>query len=212
MEQTLSQHLPYPVENDPGDGALQLQVLAEAIDAKLVAAFAAYREVVNPPTAVVNLSANQTGIVNSTETQILFDQDLYIMGDWALTPSWLFFPETGYYRVGTYINSLVAGAVTAQSSVQVYLFAPYVSSLPLATYTREVFTNQDFQPATATNIHQVVETLVRCDVVNTTPSNVEPTDYSGILASIWHANTASAIDVIAGSKMWAYKVSELEGF
>lgn len=210
MDQTASQQLPYPEINDPADEALQLQVLAEAIDAKLVAQFAAQRRVANPPCAIVNLSANQTGVVAGTATQIFFDQILYQQGAWLLAPTSLFFPETGYYRCGAYMLSGPSGAATLGSSLVLTMRYPYVQALPFSSYTVEEFEEQNFQSGTTGNEHQLAEGLVRVDVVNTAPGNFSPIDYSGIAAYILHSNAASAVTVVAGSKMWAYKVGELE--
>lgn len=210
MEVTDSQALPYPEINDPADGALQLQVLAEAIDAKLVAQFAAQRRIVNPPACVVRLAANQTGVVAETTTQIFFDQIIYQQGSWLLAPTSLFFPETGYYRIGAYMVSGPSGAATLGSRLILTLRYPYVQALPFSTYTVEEFKTQNFQSGTAGNEHQLAEGLVRVDVVNATPGNFSPIDYSGIASYILHSNVASTVTLVASSRMWAYKVSELE--
>lgn len=208
MEQTSSQHLPYPDENDPAAWALQLQVLAEAIDAKLVDDFAAFRNVINTPALVVNLSTNQTGIA-TTGDDIFFDQILYMNGAWTLTPTYLVFPETGYYRIGTYIVSNPSAGVTANSSVIVTLRYVYVPSYPFYSRTVEDFETRNWQSSTGGE-HMVAEGLIRVDTVNPYPSSSSPSDYSMARVRIGHANVASTLNVIAGSKMWGYKVSELE--
>jgi hypothetical protein len=211
MEQTTSQHLPYPTENDPANAALQLQVLAEAIDAKLVAQFALARQAFNVPAIMVNLSANQTGISNGTTTDILFDQILfeYPSGAWSLTPQFPFFPETGYYRIGLFVNSVPSGGVTANSACTITLRYPYVQQIPYTLYTIESYQDRCYQSNTSGE-YQLIEAMVRCDVVNTTPAYPSAQDYSGITATINHANVASTVNVLAGSKMWAWKTSELE--
>ncbi len=208
MDQTESQQLPYPEDNDPANWALQLQVLAEAIDAKLVADFAAFRDVINVPALVVNLSANQTGIP-TTGDDVYFDQVLYMNGNWTLTPSYLVFPETGYYRIGAYVVANPSGAVTANSSVITVLRYVYVPSYPFYSRTEEDFETRNWQSSTGGE-HMVSEGLIRVDAVNPFPSSTSPSDYSMARVRITHANAASTMDVIAGSKMWGYKVSELE--
>lgn len=210
MEQTGSQHLPYPDGNDPANWALQLQVLAEAIDAKLVTEFAAFRTTINRPVLVANLSANQTGIAASTTTDVLFDQTLFKAGTWQLDPTYAFPQETGYYRMGAYVVANPSGGVTANSSVYTSLEYAYVPSFPFYSYTTEEFISRNWQSSTGGE-HMVVEALVRVDVTNAAPSTSRPTDYSGARVTITHSNVASSLNVIAGSKMWAYKVSELEG-
>lgn len=210
MDQTSSQHLPYPEANDPADWALQLQVLAESIDAKLVAEFAGFRTAINRPVLVANLSANQTGIAASVTSDIFFDQILFKSGSWLLDPSYAFPQETGYYRMGAYVVANPSAGITANSSVYTSLTYAYVPSYPFYSYSTEEFISRNWQSSTGGE-HMVVETLVRVDVVNPAPSTFRPTDYSGARVTITHSNVASSLNVIAGSKMWAYKVSELEG-
>lgn len=211
MDETNSQELPYPEINDPAADALQLQVLAEAIDAKLVAKFAEIRTVLNPVAALVNLSVTQTGIPSSeTPNTVFFDQIVYQSGSWGLAPTYLFFPETGYYRIGAYTVTTASGAFTLNSRVEMTLNYPYIQAFPFTTVTTEYYTSQNFQSGSTASEHQVAEALVRCDVVNTLPSGLSPLNYSGISTTIVSSNVASTLNVIAGSKMWAYKVSELE--
>jgi hypothetical protein len=209
MEQTISQHLPYPGPNDPANAALQLQALAEAIDAKLVDQFAVARQAFNVPAIMVNLSANQTGVLNGTTTDILFDETVVEFGDWDLAPPFPFFPETGYYRIGLFVNSIPSGAVTANSACTITLRYPYVQQIPYTLYTVESYQDRCYQSNTGGE-YQLIEAMVRCDVVNTTPAYPSAQDYSGISATINHANVASTVNVLAGSKMWAWKTSELE--
>ena len=137
MDETNSQDLPYPEINDPAARALQLQILAEAIDAKLVAQFAAVRTVLNPVAALVNLSVTQTGIPSGeTPNTVFFDQILYQSGAWGLTPTYLFFPETGYYRIGAYTVTTASGAFTLNGRLEMTLNYSYIQAFPFTTSHR----------------------------------------------------------------------------
>lgn len=211
MEQTGSQHLPYPDGNDPGNWALELQVLAEAIDAKLVDQFADFRTVINAPALVVQLSATATGFAAGIDNEVLFDQVLYKSGNWQLDPNYLVFPETGYYRVGAFLIAVPSGAVTANSSIYTTVKYAYVPSYPFYSYTTEEHITRNWQSSVASGEYMTVEALIRVDAVNPFPSNSFPTDYSLARTTLTHSNVASTVNVTGGSKMWAFKVSELEG-
>lgn len=200
MEVTDSQLLPYPEGTDPGDGALDLQVLAEAIDAKLVAAFANFRSVVNAPVFMTRLSANQTGIVSGVTTTIQFDQIVYDTtgtSDPATPP----FSRTGYYRVGSYVSSNPSGGITANSSVRTFIVYRRQLITPFLGFTEEFFDTTTYQSSTGGE-EQSAEGLIRVDALDSPGSSIR--------CDILHANAASTLNVIAGSRMWFYWVSDLE--
>lgn len=211
MEQTESQHLPYPDENDPANAALQIQFLAETIDAKLVTQFAALREIVNPPTLVVRLSASITGVAQGVTTDVTFDEIMYESpaSGWTFAPATPFFPETGYYQIGCFVASQVSGGVTANSALTSTLRYARIQQLPYTLYEVETYINNNWQSGTGIE-YQTLEAFVRCDVVNEFPTFPGLADWSGISVSFVHNNAASTLNILAGSLMWAWKVSNLE--
>jgi hypothetical protein len=209
MDYTASQRLPYPTDYDPGAGALDLQILAESINDKLVEQFAAQRAIANTDVCLVNLSANQTGISSSVETQIFFNQTLFSSGSWLLNPFMIFPQTTGYFRIGAYMTCNPSGTVNTGNPVFFHVDYNYVSAYPFTTVTPEKWYSLNYLSNTGGE-HLVVEGLVRVDVPNATPSSSGALNYSGIGAWILHGNGASTMSVLAGTKMWMYKVSELE--
>lgn len=203
MEITDTQFFPYPEVNDPADDALDLQVLAEAIDAKLVTSFADFRAILNNEVYVSTLSANQTGFA-STAVEVDFDTEVYdtVTGGGG-PPATPFFNSTGYYRVGTYIISVPAGAVNANTSRFTFLEFRQQLSFPPGSVILEQAITLNWESNTGGE-HQVVENLIRVDNVDSPGSFIHVLFSSG--------NTSSNTTVFAGSMLWFYKVSELEDF
>ncbi len=202
MEVTDTQFLPYPEQNDPADDALDLQVLAEAVDTKLVAGFADFRAILNNPVYVSTLSANQTGF-GATAQEVSFDLEVYNSTGTNPFPSSPFFSTTGYYRVGTYVISVPAGVVDVNTSRFTYLEFRQQLSFPPGAVILEQWTTLNWESNTGGE-HQVSEGLIRVANVDSPGSFIHTLFSSG--------NTSSTTTVFAGSMIWFYKVSELEDF
>lgn len=206
MDVTDTQLLPYPEQNDPADDALDLQILAEAIDAKLVSQFANFRSILNTEVFISTLAVDETGFT-STPAEVTFDTTLYnstTNSSNSFFPEGPFFATTGYYRVGTYIVSAPAGAVNANTSRFVYLEYRQQLALPPGTVNLDQWVTLNWEPNTGNRENQVAEGLVRVDNVDSPGSFLHTLFASG--------NTSSTTTVFAGSMLWFYKVSELEDF
>lgn len=202
MELTDTQRFPYPGPFDPGNGALDLQVFAEAVDAKLTAAFVNFRAVLNNKVKVVGLLANVPGFVNGVEAEIPFDNILYdntVFG--SGTP---FFDEVGYYRVGAFILSNPSGAVTVNSLRLTRLQFRQQLAIPFSTVVFEDWFTQNYESNTGGE-YQVIEGLVR--VPNIDP----PGSFIRVLFTSFNAGSNTTVTGGAGgSLIWFYKVSNLE--
>jgi hypothetical protein len=205
MDITNTQSLPYPDCNDPGDGALDLQVLAEAIDAKLVAAFANFRAIVNRPAFIVGLSANQTGFASGSTADIIWDTTI-----WDSTPtgigglgSGVSFFQPGYWMIGCWISSVPSGGVTANSKLLIRMTYQGDLLVPVGAVHTESVAAANFQSNTGGE-DVVVTQLVRQEADNFPGS-------SGIVTiSLSHANVASTLSVNSTSMVWGFKVCDLE--
>src|SRR6476660_8368670 len=78
MELTPNLRLPYPDDNDPGDGALDLQVFAEATDAAITAQLVALRANINKPCRVAMLNTPTAGFAANVTT------DVFAAGTWTI--------------------------------------------------------------------------------------------------------------------------------
>jgi hypothetical protein len=202
MELTDTQDFPYPGPLDPGNGALDLQVFAEAVDAKLVAAFANFRAVLNNKVKVVGLLANVPGFVNGVEAEIPFDNVLYDSTGLAGTTA--FFTEVGYYRVGAFVLSNPSGAVTVNSLRLTRLQFRQQLAIPFSTVIFEDWYTQNYESNTGGE-YQIMEGLVRVPDVNT------PGSFIRVLFTSFNAGSnTTIIGGAGGSLIWFYKVGNLE--
>lgn len=206
MNLTDSQALPFPDCDDPGDGALQLQLLAEAIDAKLVDQFARFRSIVNRPAFVAGLNAPQPGYPTGISS-IPWEREVYnsaitsgIVGSSGIT-----FFQTGYWMVGAYLHSNPSGGVTANSLVYARLLYRGTLVAPIGGVNEELWISTNYQSSTGGE-HQVVTALVRQEYDGTA-------DFSGggaVSLQIDHQNAASTITIQQPTLIWGFKVCDLE--
>ena len=207
MKLTDTQLLPYPDGNDPGDGALDLQLLAQAIDAKLVTEFASFRSVRNKWVFVQSLGADQTGLVaNSTTTNfgsgtgvnfntIIYTTNLLTTGSSVTLTS----ANPGYFRVGMYVLSNPSGTVTANTYRTARITAVVGTGPPAFNSANEFYYTTNYESSTGGE-HQFVEAMVR----------IEAPAYSSFQFQVRHGNTGSTLTLKAGSLAWVYRVSDLE--
>lgn len=202
MELTDTQQFPYPGPFDPGDGALDLEVFAEAVDAKLTTAFANFRTVLNTKVKVVGLAASATGFVNGVETEIPFDTVLYDSTGFAGTTA--FFDQVGYYRIGAFVLSNPSAGVTVNSLRLARLQFRQQLAIPFGAVVFEDWFTQNYESNTGSEF-QVLEGLVRVPNVDTPGSFIRV-----LFTSFNAASTTTITGGIGGSLIWFYKVSNLE--
>lgn len=207
MRLTDTELLPFPDCTDPGDGALDLQVLAEAIDAKLVASFANFRKVVNVPCALWTLSVNATGFVNGDPSPINFDQLVFQSPQLAVTgPSTgVLIYTPGYYFVGMFLNASPSGGTTANADVTAMIEWKGDLNTPIGAQSRELFLTRNYLSVSAS------ESATVCMVVRQEFDGTALLNGGGLLTGyIWHQNAASTMTVNATSRLWAFKICDLE--
>jgi hypothetical protein len=213
VDVTDSQFLPFPTDNDPAAGALDLQILAEAIDAKLVTAFANYRATLNKKIKYSTMLVNGSSIAANTLTtvyptfstwSVLYDST---GGTAAANP----FDMTGFigmsggvYRAGMFLKTNPSGAVNANTRRFLQIEATIAQdSSPLPTVTVEGYFNEVVE-ANAGGTFQVLE----CEFF--VPFVTSSAFSSKVVASYFHTNTSSTVTYIAGSYAWLYRVADLE--
>jgi hypothetical protein len=213
MEVTDSQFLPYPTDNDPGDGALDLQVLAEAIDAKLVTAFASYRAALNRKVKYTFMAANGSAISANVLTTVYpnFSTWTTLYDSTGGTDTANPFDLTGFigmtggvYRAGMFLRTQPTGAVNANTRrfLQIEVRVAQDAS-PLPTTTIEGYFNEVTESSTGATF-QVLE----CEFFLTF---VTSSSFSSLItASYFHTHTSSTVTYLANSYAWLYRVSDLE--
>lgn len=217
MESTNNEMIPYPEDNDTGNGALDLQLLAERVDALAGAQQVELRRIINKPGRVIRLTNNfatTAGIVN----------DVFAAGIWAdvfssaypspiVTPGFGGFTNgglgstPGIYRVGMYLNVSITGALTANSLRQLTITAAVPSDATIfpGTISTKLARTVNFDPQGALGLTAELE------VYTPYPSN-PVSSFGGTVftATFLHANAASTVQVNAGSIGWIYRVADVE--
>lgn len=201
MRLTDSQLLPFPEANDPGDGALDLQVLAEAINAKLVAEFANFRSVLNDRQLEVVTLTSDFGPITSggTGTAISFDTVVFTSDGGGTT---IFFDPTvtagGIYAMGCFIISNPTGAITANSYRKTLLTATLYNGPSLNTFTTQTWASEVYETSSAGEYQNLMAVFYA-------PFPA----LSSVNALFQHGNTASTVNVKANSFMWLQRLGEI---
>jgi hypothetical protein len=198
---TDSQFLPYPEINDPGDGALDLQVLAEAIDAKLTQEFANFRSVLNNRQLEVVTLASDFGPISSGGTGITIGFDTVVFTSDGGGPTILFNPAIttgGIYAAGCYVISNPTGAVTANSYRKAMLQISLYNGPSVATFSNQTWSSEVYETTTGGE-HQHVMAVFYAPF----PA------FSSVSVAFQHGNTGSTINVKTGSIMWLQRLGEV---
>lgn len=201
MKLTGSQLLPYPEPNDPGDGALDLQVLAEAIDAKLVTEFANFRSVLNGrQLEVVNLLADFGPFTSSAPpASVSFDNVVFTSDGGG--PTIQFDPTVtsgAVYAAGLYLISNPTGTVTVNTHRSSRILVSLYNGPSLNTFTSQTWNVEVYETGTGGEHQQVMAVFYA-------PFPAQ----SLITPQFQHNNTGSSVNVLAGSYMWLQRLGEV---
>jgi hypothetical protein len=101
MLYTPSQGLPYPASRrEMANAPLASELLARAVDAKLSALSTGWTAEMNGPTVVLNLSANQTGIVANSDWPVFADTiTKQVPAGWSTSSQTFAARDDGWYHL-----------------------------------------------------------------------------------------------------------------
>lgn len=194
---TDSQGLPYP---EPEDfvSSLQLQTLAEAIDAKIQALNVGFDAVNARSARIVRLSANQTGLPSGTETQVLFDT--YIYGsDPNHSPNSISFDG---FEAGLFMGGMYAAAQAPAPVVNTERWA----RLELLDYPGPAFSTEQITIWD----DQSYETNTGGEDLNPVATfEVNTPEYATLTGYIGHTN-GTVVTALLGTYMWVFRIGGLE--
>lgn len=198
MKTTTTQGLPYPEINDPANGALALQALAEAINAKLVTDNATYDTILQVPTVVSTTSADQP--VGSGSTLFVnFNTDLFVSPQLSTLGTDVKILQTGYWAAGYFMNLVATGAVDANSRRTTDLRVTDITSpTNLVTQTLRWETETYDGNTAGGEFHSLA---IAFPVYSATLCSFQ--------CSFAHTNTSSTVAVKAGALLWAYRIGDL---
>ena len=215
MELTPNLRLPYPGDNDPGDGALDLQVLAEAVDAAATAQIAALRATINKPCRVAQLTAPTTGIPANSSTDIFNTGGTWtIIYDSTGTAFTNPFDQRGMgfnpgiYHFGVNLIHQTTGAVTANSIRQIMLSATIPSDRTVFPATTTLLTSysSNYDPSSG-----AMTTSAEMEIYTPFPS-VRTAVFAGTIfgAVFFHQNVASTVQLLANSYAYIFRAADVE--
>lgn len=200
MDFTASQLLPYPEPDDYANGALQLQMLAQAIDAKLVAINAGFDGVAARPVAIRKNTSTQSvpanqGVAINVGTTVFASYDTGISNSRIRFTAW----PAGIYICGGYVNTNPSGVVNANSGKLVYLQFEdrRIQPGPLNDTYAESWGHSGSQTNTGGDHMTFTETF---EVHGPAGANVR--------MDLLHSNTSSNLTVL-NATLWVVYVGEL---
>lgn len=200
MKATDRYGLPYPEDNDFGDGSTQLAALATAIDAQLQTRINAYTSVLAPSAYIRGLTAGNNYTSSSQFQVITWDKDIYSSG--SLNPTVtanLLVPTSGVYQAGMFCFLTTVGAVTANS----------IRNFKLEYHDRRGSSLSD-----EVDIDWQQTTLEAATGVGVTLHAVFPVytpniSGGGLRGYIQHSNAASQMQLQASSFIWINRLGNL---
>jgi len=216
MELTPNLRLPYPDDNDPGDGALDLQVFAEATDAAITAQLVALRANINKPCRVAMLNTPTAGFAANVTT------DVFAAGTWtiiydssSLTTTTLdpftqrgMGEEPGIYHLGAYIVTQPTGAITANSLRRLTVSAAIPSDRTVFPATTKTLSGISSGYETGSSVHPLVADL---EIYTPFPSVGVSTSAGTIFqVTYMHQNTGSTVQILNGSLAWIWRAADVE--
>lgn len=217
MELTPNLRLPYPGDFDPGDGALDLQVFAEAVDAAVTDQILALATAINKPCRIAQLAVNTAGIAANQASSIFSGNTwtiLYDSSDIAFSPTVTPFTqqgmgeEPGIYHLGAYIASQPTGAATANTVRQLEVRATVPSDRTVFPARTKLARALSTGYETTVGFHPLVAEL---EVYTPFPS-VGVAVFAGTIfdAMFFHQNTGSTVQLNAGSLAWIWRAADVE--
>lgn len=206
MKLTTSQGLPYPEDNDIGNGAAYLQALAEAAETKLLAEDALLDEAELPDTLIVRRSTAITGIAASPGyTIVKWDQVLYD-NKGAMTgvtlPASARMMRSGVYGIGFYLAHTVTGGVVTNSRRNAELSWSFAQG-PSVIDVFDYFVSQDVIESNTGGEFQTLYSTVEV------PSQItgSPVD---MMLKFFHTNTGATLNIGSGSFAYYHRIRPLE--
>lgn len=199
MKTTFSQSLPYPEGEDYALGSLDLQVLAEAVNAKLVADHARYDSILATPLLIGSLSAPQN-IGNNGQNVIIFDTVVYdtqqngAIGPYFSMAAW----PNGIYQAGVYCPSNPTGAVTVGSTRKLFIVINDFRGPSSSDRYTEEWVVETLESNSAGE-HQVIHASFE----------IHSPERATVQAQFQEFNTGSSVNILAGAYWWLARIGDL---
>lgn len=204
MKTTLYENFPFPEPEDYGNGALDLQILAEAFDAGIAAMLTNLAYMTRRETCVITSSVDSPPLSAGSGGWGNFDTILYNNGFTVIaTPSLGIVPSIqGSYLAGVYGNCQLVGAVTAHSQRQMRITANIPTGPTHVDIRSAVYADTTYDSGVAGGDFLSAQGAFDFQFIPTNP----PTPWT---FNFNHENIASNMVVKAGAIAWFTRISDL---
>lgn len=217
MDLTLNEGLPFPGGYDPGDGALDLQVLAEAIDSNVALKMTHFRSIINRPCRISRLNATTGSMTAGANFNIYSVGSPNWVSLYNSTPSMLpganpfqsvgLGSNAGIFHVGAFVQTNPIGAVTVNSerTLSIEAIIPGDNTDYPVTTISKYSRSRTFETNAGSQFQM-------CELQFFTPYPEVGTGASGttITAQFFHANVASSVALFPGSLLWIYRAGDVD--
>jgi len=199
MELTPSQGLPFPSDEDFGNGALDLQFLAQTVDTKLFAKETALRSILYPPVKILG-AAGTPNLSNGVQNLVTFSRIIQNRGFNPGTDMTLL--QSGTYMMGVFIEAQCVGTVSANTvrGVSLSINLPIIPD-PISGFVTQTATNSIVEPGTGNSLLTTQLIFDYQAVAGISPGTP--------VVNYFHTNTGSLMSVLNTSYIWLIKISEL---
>jgi len=219
MDITPGESLPFPEGFDPGNGALDLQVIAEAIDANITAKLGQFKTVINKAVRVARSTAAGTAFGPNLRTNILggltpfstvYSSPGSPLGALASLDATGLGSAPGIFRAGAFVVTAPIGATTAGSFrlLEIQALIPNTPTRFPTQFVTKIADSEVYETNTGAE-WQMAELEIM------TPFPDAPNGQLGFVgtqftAYMTHRNFASNLQVLAGSVVWLYRAADVE--
>lgn len=224
MKTTNAYGLPYPEINDFGNGALDLQVFAEAADTQLAAVRSGLLAAQNTAGFILTTTADQTGVVGSgSEVAPFSDPTQNFWATGATSTIWTSgvigqfgsLSVAGSYMFGAYMNLTATGTVNAGSVRMLTLAAAVPANAAFTSQKIYSYRSTAYEPNVGIGSFLCVSGMFDFQPISTSlpGSAVNYPYYLNALSPFWlgitSGNTGSNLTIKANAKFWVVKVANI---
>jgi hypothetical protein len=217
MDVTPNQFLPFPEDLDPGNGALDLQVIAEAIDANITAKLSQFRTIINRVVRVSHMLVNGSSFGANQRVDILSGVNNFV--DVYVSPGSLANADfdsfglgtsPGIFHAGAFVVTNPVGAVNVGTGrlLEIQARIPNTPTRFPTQFTTKIADSQVFETNTGSEWQMAeLEFLTPFPVADHGELGFTGTQISAFMT---HRNTSSNLQCLAGSLIWIYRAADVE--
>jgi len=208
--------LPYPDDDDFGNGALDLQYFAESVETQLVALQTGLQSSLYTQGFITQSTADVTGIASGGEQTPFGRSSGNFWNGGTPTAVWnttgagttLTINETGSYIFGAYVNLIAAGTVNVNTLRLLTLGASVPAGAQFTNQKQYLYRETTLEPNAAGNgVFMCVQGMFDYQMINSSKPGADINN--GYWLGIAHGNTSSTLTLKAGARFWSIKVADI---